>query len=167
MIMIDSNTVFTKSDKGWDIINKSSRELTRAERHILILVDGNRTAAELISQLSVIQNVASLLEGLFKKGLITILKSQSAATGAPSKAVVKPAQPQKKASYSLTEHNVSVLENAVIEFLGPMGGLIMSDILSKSDNSFEKTIALISAELTADQQQQFKQMVSGKIFPDD
>lgn len=159
MITMDNSTIFTKSEKGNKALShRSSRELTGTERHILILVDGQKTAKELISQLSILKNVSAILEDLLQKGFIQTeqsLKTKSNNNGSST----NQSKQNTGTQFPLTEHNLSVLENALIEFLGPMGRFVFLEISEKA-TTFEEFNTAILAELSRDQRGRYKEMLA-------
>lgn len=164
MTMIDNTTIFAKSEKGRVLLSNSSRELSKDERQVLIMVDGKKTASELITQLSIFKNVASTLESLFEKGLIQASKvspSLKARTKSRTQSGLLE-QENEKVTYQLTQNNLTVLEKALVEFLGPMGRFIFFDILEK-ESTFDAVNTAILAEISPNQHERYREIIATQL----
>ncbi len=148
---MDDAIVLVKSAKGRDAISGSSREISLNERRILIMIDGKRTVGELMRSASFLNNLAATLERLFQAGYAI----RADAAGATS-------SPDPQGGGTLSAHARTVVEEELVEFLGPIAGLLCDEVLPAA-GSLEQALLALSKQLDADQARQFRQKVVDRL----
>ena len=82
-----ASAIFRKTPKGQAEIQTKTDALSMKERRVLILVNGQNSAAEL-KQLSLCENIVDILENLVSLGFIENLSSGAETQAAPKKSAV-------------------------------------------------------------------------------
>ena len=82
-----ASAIFRKTPKGQAEIQTKTDALSMKERRVLILVNGQNSAAEL-KQLSLCENIVDILENLVSLGFIENLSSGTETQAAPKKSAV-------------------------------------------------------------------------------
>lgn len=146
---MDKATVFSKSAKGRDVVQSGSRDLSMNERRLLIMIDGKMSVATLHQQCAFCSEIEGTLERLLANGYITAPGvAASAASSAPPPALSAQAK--------------SVIEEELVEFLGPIAALLCEEELAQA-TSIDTVLAKLSAQLDAQQAKQFKDKVFDRL----
>lgn len=161
MSMISREIIYTKSDKAQKLISQNTKELTTDERRLLILIDGKRSAGEIIDKFTILENVAFHLQNLLELNLIRPLsgvsdKPAGSAQAQPAAASAKPSQ------LKLDEATKAFIEAEVIEFLGPMGSFVCEEAFA-NHTSLGDVVRQLSSEMEESQSTQFLQAVRQKL----
>lgn len=156
---MEKSSVFIKTSKGKAAISDQDRTLSMNARRILIMIDGTRTTAELMDQFSRLTDVTAHLQRLLDYGLIvdtqsTTVKSTNDTVASP------PTEPgHHSAATPLSNSLKQLLEQEIIEFMGPMGALICDEVWPGA-TTLEEALEALSRQLdTPEQAKKFRSNV--------
>ncbi len=153
---MDKTAVFVKSAKGQDAIKTNSREISMNDRHILIMVDGKRNIETLLKDAAIFRDVEATLTRLFESGYIDPLGgATSAAAGAPQR-------PAAAAGGALSRETKALIEQELVEFLGPIASLLCEETLATA-KSLDEALSALGAQLDPQQAGQFKKKVAERL----
>lgn len=116
-----SANIYTKTSAGIREICERSLRLPAIQRRALILIDGNRCEAELVTLLG-IQKVEDFLDPLLKAGLIRSSKAQTA--------VASKAPPPVKLDTGALEGAKLLMQQSASHHLGVLGAALQDRIRS-------------------------------------
>lgn len=164
--MISRSNIYAKSAKAHEMIKKNSHELTLDERRLLILIDGKRSAGDIIDKFTILDDVAFQLQNLLELGLIspvgtaTSLPPPSSVRGEYKK--VFDDQPRESTSYYVDEVTKRIVQEEAIEYLGPMGSFVCNQAW-KQQLSLQGAIDFIAVKMTRDKSDQFRKNVEKRL----
>lgn len=144
---MDKATVFAKSAKGREALQANSRELSLNERRLLIMIDGRLSVETLHKACAFCSEIEATLDKLRRDGYI---EGPGAGTAAPIS--VKSLSPQAKA----------VIEEELVEFLGPIGTLLCEEELPQAD-TLDGALDKLAAQLEPAQAKQFRDKVFRRL----
>lgn len=153
---MDRSAVLVKSAKGQDAIKTNSREISMNDRHILIMVDGKRSVETLLQDAAIFRDVEATLERLYQAGYIDLIGSPGhvAASATPGQGATP--------GGALTREMKVLIEQELVEFLGPIASLLCEETLAKA-GSLEEALSSLGSEMDAQQAKQFRQKVVQKL----
>lgn len=153
---MDQSAVFVKSAKGRDAIKTSSREISMHDRQILIMVDGKRNVATLLKDAAIFREVEATLARLFEAGYIDpVGGAVSSAPGAAPRPAAAPAG-------ALSRETKALIEQELVEFLGPVASLLCEETLATA-KSLDEALSALGSQMDAQQATQFKRKVAERL----
>lgn len=153
---MDRSAVFVKSTKGQDVIKTNSREIPMNDRHILIMVDGKRNVETLLKDAAIFRDVEATLERLYESGYI------DAVGGPASRAPGAAPRPAAASGGALSRETKALIEQELVEFLGPIASLLCEESLATA-KSLDEALSALGSQMDAQQAKQFKQKVVERL----
>lgn len=147
---MDKTAVFVKSAKGQGAIKANSREISMNDRHILIMVDGKRNVETLLKDAAIFRDVEATLDRLYQSGYIDPIGGAERSTPG--------ATPAPTPGGALSRETKALIEQELVEFLGPIASLLCEETLA-SAGSLDEALSALGSQLDAQQAKQFKQKV--------
>lgn len=134
---MDTNKIYTKSEKGNQVLRKRAGTLDSQERLVLLYVCGKSTNESIIESLSSRMSITEIIhcfEALEAKGLIIDTKKSPESNT------------QHRSSDRLDAETKRIIEVEMLEYIGPMAKIICADVWKKT-NELETAIRLLSSNL--------------------
>jgi hypothetical protein len=153
---MDKSAVFVKSAKGQDAIKTNSREISMNDRHILIMVDGKHSVETLLKDAAIFRDVEATLERLYETGYIDLIGGPVSSTSAAGP------RPMATSGAALSRETKALIEQELVEFLGPIASLLCEEALA-SAKSLDEALSTLGSQMDAPQAKQFKQKVFERL----
>lgn len=166
-IAMKSQARFTKTSAGRHALEVRDGRLKVRERRVLIMIDGQRTLEEISARLPPTLDLGKIIQYLQDSGLIAAMnnvgvqfnnQAAKSPTVAPEHILHSNDTEQK-----LTDVQRQILEQELIEFIGPMASLICSEVWA-SQPSYDQALNSLAAEISnPTHQTRFRQNVTRRL----
>lgn len=166
-IAMKSQARFTKTSAGRHALEVRDSRLKVRERRVLIMIDGQRTLEEISARLPPTLDLGRIIQYLQESGLIAAMNGVSMQfknQEVKSSAIVdERILHSNDTEQELTDVQRQILEQELIEFIGPMASLICSEVWA-SQPSYDQALNSLAEEISnPTHQTQFRQNVARRL----
>lgn len=156
---------FTKTDAGRHALEIRDGSLRIRERRVLIMIDGYRTLEDISKRIPPTIDLGKTIQHLLSSGFITALNGKMVhfEDGQDTESIVTNEHVIDATITTLTDLQRQVLEQELIEFLGPMATLVCAELWSINPN-YDQALSRLAAEISQPAQQaQFRKNVIRRL----